>query len=68
MQNDDTNTHNADEVIEEGHDATEEELEPLEPTTGAGENEGPSEGGMPEDADAARENMFPSNPVNPEGE
>jgi hypothetical protein len=49
-------------IEEEGHDATADELEPLEPATPAGE--GATETTIPEETDGvAEENTFPSEPA-----
>jgi hypothetical protein len=58
-----TDEHKKKNIEDEGHDATRDELLPLEPATGAAENSGPSEEELPDAPDDVEENLFPSAPM-----
>lgn len=55
--------HKKKNIEAEGHDASMEELEPLEPAEGAAQNLGPSEDELPDAPDFVEENQFPSAPA-----
>jgi hypothetical protein len=58
-----TDEHKKNNIADEGHDATRDELMPLEPATGAAENAGPSEEELPDAPDYVEGNEFPSAPM-----
>jgi hypothetical protein len=67
MNNDDKKKEK--DIEDNGHDATRDELEPLEPAAGAAENGGENVIEIPEVVDHfVVENEFPSEPSNADGD